>query len=463
VLTEPKDRPAKLVRKWRLGEAEQLDAIGLIKRTGGDDLADRPKEDKHDLQFVPIFNVALAPWMQLARTTDAGAFKSALDAAAEAGVSMVKRDIACGRPLCDRDASIFLQSRWWPEFKEQSLLQECARKPDGSVDQQEWRQKIQVWGREHIGPLFELMAEPHPYVACLVADGDGMGAAIDALGTAEEHRAFSAELAKFARAAREIVECEAHVGSLVYSGGDDVLAFLPVATALACADELRKRFADIVGPALSKPGGRLKDGVKRLPTLSVGIGIGHVMESMATLLELGRRAEKVAKGGHLKREGKDRNALAIVLDKRSGGTCEWRSQWSDWVAEGGPAGRLLADGSLLDPRGRDSKAPVLPIRKVHQIAALLRRLPEPGGPDPASLSPFNAVLLPELRRTLSRVDGGAGELTVSQVALSAGETETYAENYRRTKAWIDRMLIARVFAESEPRTRAGGAAAEAAA
>jgi hypothetical protein len=61
------------------------------------------------------------------------------------------------------------------------------------------------------------------------------------------------------------------------------------------------------------------------------------------------------------------------------------------------------------------------------------------------------------------VDGGAGELTVSQVALSAGETETYAENYRRTKAWIDRMLIARVFAESEPRTRAGGSAAEAAA
>jgi hypothetical protein len=52
------------------------------------------------------------------------------------------------------------------------------------------------------------------------------------------------------------------------------------------------------------------------------------------------------------------------------------------------------------------------------------------------------------------VDGGAGKLTVSQVALSAGETETYAENYRRTKAWVDRMLIARAFAESEPEAAA---------
>jgi CRISPR-associated protein Cmr2 len=370
------------------------------------------------------------------------------------------------------DASIFLRSRWWPEFKELGLLQESARRSDGSVDQQAWRQKVQDWGRQHVGPLFELMSEPHPYVACLVADGDGMGAAIDALGTAEEHRAFSAELTKFARAAREIVEearqqpdgtVTCHLGSLVYSGGDDVLAFLPVSTALACADALRLEFGAIMRPALSKPDGTLKDGVKTLPTLSVGIGIGHVMESMADLLDLGRRAEKLAKGGHLKREGKDRNALAVILDKRSGGTRAWRSQWSEWEAEGGPAKRLLADGALLDPRRLDRRVPVLPMRKVHQIAALLRRLPEPGGSDPASLTPFNAVLLPELRRTLSRVDGGAGRLTFSQVALPVSETQTYAENYRRTEDWIDRMLIARAFAESEPRARAGGAAAEAAA
>jgi CRISPR-associated protein Cmr2 len=129
------------------------------------------------------------------------------------------------------------------------------------------------------------------------------------------------------------VESPEHLGSLVYSGGDDVLAFLPVSKALACAEKLRTTFADIVGRALSKPDGTLKDGVEKLPTLSVGIGIGHVMESMADLLELGRRAEKAAKGGHLPEKDMRRNALAVVLDKRSGGTRQWRSQWTTGEAD----------------------------------------------------------------------------------------------------------------------------------
>ncbi len=35
-----------------------------------------------------------------------------------------------------------------------------------------------------------------------------------------------------------------HHGALVYSGGDDVLAFLPLDTALDCAGALRASFAD---------------------------------------------------------------------------------------------------------------------------------------------------------------------------------------------------------------------------
>jgi len=449
-------RPAKLVKKYRLNENEQLDAVGLVKRGGGTDAEDRKKEDEHDLQFVPIVNVALAPWIACAMRNQVE-FQAAIEAiqAIKPKWPRVKRNIACGSKLFntnpqkpgDRvdgfDASIFLRSRWWPEFKELEIWKK--------KDERAWRADVINWGNANIGPLLTRMSEPHPYVACLVADGDGMGAAIDALGSAEEHSAFSHELAKFARAARKIVESDEHLGSLVYSGGDDVLAFLPVSTALACADALRKKFADILGPALGKAG------VKELPTLSVGIGIGHVMESMGDHLELGRRAEKLAKGGSLKVKEHRRNALAIIVDKRSGGTREWRSQWSrhhdQSIVELDPAGRLKSDMRLLgrlEDTGKAGKH--LSVRKVHQIAAILRRLPDAKACTREELVSFDRALAAEVKRALARSDGDGERLKPEDVGLSLARGG-YADTRDAVSKCIDRVMIARALAESEPKSR----------
>ena len=51
---------------------------------------------------------------------------------------------------------------------------------------------------------------------------------------------------RFAREAKAIVEGPEHRGTLVYSGGDDVLAFLPVDTCLACAAGLHGKFAELL-------------------------------------------------------------------------------------------------------------------------------------------------------------------------------------------------------------------------
>jgi CRISPR-associated protein Cmr2 len=480
-------RPPHLVKKYRLGDNEQLDAVGLVKRAGGTDPEDRKKEDEHDLQFVPIVNVALAPWIVCAKQHRME-FEAAIGAlrAIKPRWPRVKRRIACGSRLFNTDAekpddrvegldaSIFLRSRWWPECKELEVHQPTGLQEKDKAKHQEreraWRDCVTKWGNAKIGPLLSRMSEPYPYVACLVADGDGMGAAIDALESGQAHRAFSRELAKFARKARAIVEGEAHLGSLVYSGGDDVLAFLPVTTALACADALRQKFAEIMKPALSKPDGSLKDSVTKLPTLSVGIGIGHIMESMGDLLELGRRAEKLAKGGHLKRGGKDRNALAIILDKRSGGTREWRAQWSETPS---PVQRLDADRKLL---AGEQPGKRLSSRKVYQIADIVLRLPEPRSapkPDPEAspeaadeLAGFRPVLLAEVKRALKRIDGGDGGLTPTDVGLDIERMTHYAPMRRAVLDWINRMLIARAFAESEPEAktpRSGAARTEEAA
>ena len=91
---------------------------------------------------------------------------------------------------------------------------------------------------------------PSPYYAVLLADGDRLGAHISQLGTVEEQRSLGRTLTRFAAQAREIVE--QRWGQVVYAGGDDLLALLPVCQAFEAADQLRLKFRqELGGPTLS--------------------------------------------------------------------------------------------------------------------------------------------------------------------------------------------------------------------
>src|SRR5690606_23681928 len=142
---------------------------------------------------------------------------------------------------------VLIASRWRSVFEEQGL--------DGDP---------QSWGQQHVQPLLDKLSTPYPYVACLVADGDRMGKAIDRLGSAAEHRAFSEALAGFASQARKVIERD-HRGALIYAGGDDVLAFLPLPEALSCAEELRRGFTAVMDSACTSIA------AEERPTLSVGL------------------------------------------------------------------------------------------------------------------------------------------------------------------------------------------------
>jgi CRISPR-associated protein Cmr2 len=147
---------------------------------------------------------------------------------------------------------------------------------------------------------------PNPYYALLLADGDHMGKSIDAQRSVEKHRALSSCLAEFAASVKQIVE-EKHKGSLVYAGGDDVMAFVPLHSALSCARQLAREFSARLNHF------KVKEGEHDVsPTLSVGIGVAHHLESLSDALQLSRTAEKAAK----RVEGK--NALAVIVSKRSG-------------------------------------------------------------------------------------------------------------------------------------------------
>jgi hypothetical protein len=116
--------------------------------------------------------------------------------------SRVKRKIPCGSELFRTDdqkagervdgfdASIFLRSRWWPEFKELGILEPPALRDEKDAAkrqalEQQWRRSVEESCLSALGPkrpsgapprILDLMAEPYPYVACLAADGDvGVG------------------------------------------------------------------------------------------------------------------------------------------------------------------------------------------------------------------------------------------------------------------------------------------------
>jgi len=120
------------------------------------------------------------------------------------------------------------------------------------------------------------------------------------------HQAFSRRLSIFAlEYVRKIVE-EDNYGKLVYAGGDDILAFLPVENVLNCAYELQKTFKEV----LSKKA-----------TMSAGILIVHHKYPLYLALKKVSEAEKKAKNFHGK------SAFCVTFMTHGGEEREFVYNW----------------------------------------------------------------------------------------------------------------------------------------
>ena len=226
------------------------------------------------------------------------------------------------------------------------------------------------------------------------------------------HLQFSEALGHFAlRCARPIVEV--FDGRLIYAGGDDVLAMVPAATALACAYALRKAFRGEtdIGDFLEAHAKKLRD-VKREnhpsryqgmaakkellqgtgpgflarwdskddqehPILfvvpgpkadaSVGIAIAHFKAPLQDVVREAQAAEKQAKS-KCKEGGQGRSAFAVTLMKRSGEVHHWGGKWGDDKIE---AGGLCLYNKILDLLERKTISAKFPHRLVEVIEPYL--------------------------------------------------------------------------------------------
>lgn len=303
VLLQPEELRGPQRRRLRLRKGEQLDIVGVVKRTA-----------LNEARFPSVSRIAADPWLRgIDGCQGARALATLIEECQRLGGDVVHRLDTSSERGQTQFASFPFEGTAVFRSRHHELVEETDL-DDGA---------LAALGNA-VQSLSRVFGEPNPYVACLVADGDRIGEYLSRLDSVTAHRKFSRRLAGFAAKARQTVQ--EHSGVLVYSGGDDVLAFLPVDRCLDCARQLHDQFEQ----QLEESGTG--------PTLSVGVAIAHFLDNLEDLLEFGRAAERHAKTP-------DRDGLAVHLHKRGGGPIRVRGAWKS-----GPDRRFLQLANWINQR-----------------------------------------------------------------------------------------------------------------
>lgn len=408
----PTEQQLELARDVRIPTSEHLDEIGFVKRCGGE-----PD------QFVPLARIALDPWIAATRTaTGAGWTRMVRELRAIFRDTTLAECSANTVPWLGDfpfDGEVFFEDQWQNHPR-------SDRDPDRNRASEK---RYEAFTATHLRPLLRGRT-PDSYLACLHADGDRMGQALSGCADLAALIRASESIAAFSRDVRETVVT--HKGSLVFAGGDDVLAFLPVTTAVQCAAALAVLFAEHMSSAF------LDLAETDRPTLSVGIGIAHVLDPMGEHIERAKRAEKIAKTGTGPRleDKEDRNALAIISSRRGGAEVTLRRQWTT-----DPARRI-------DEWSAEFAAADSPHALPYEVRTLLRRMPATSETDET----WRAILLGELRKMLiqKRVRGiratsSDSDLTEvwNKLGLDLHAGTSYAGLVRVVEDWLEAALVIR--------------------
>jgi CRISPR-associated protein Cmr2 len=256
------------------------------------------------------------------------------------------------------------------------------------------------------------------------------------------HLAISGALNDFSQiVVRQVVE-EEHLGRVIYAGGDDVLAMLPVADLLSAMQRLRYAYSGNDpehegglwqgltlnnGFAALKSGDRLR--VMRMmgehATASCGAVIAHHQAPLSAVMRELRAAEKRAKN-----EG-GRDAFSVTVIKRSGGALHLTEKW------GAPVTLLDELIDFLRDEGTSRRA-------VYNSLEWLKDLPDPKGqPD---------MLASLLGYQLARQAGGDAKARApglaNRLAILAAQQPKDGLN------WLENFLTVAEFLARE--TRSGG-------
>lgn len=157
----------------------------------------------------------------------------------------------------------------------------------------------------------QMQSTPPPFYAILLMDGDSLGKLLQDEDTNTPSK-ISEALNDFTGKVPELVD--EHNGFLIYAGGDDVLALLPLEDALGCATAVRAAYLAAFKKAF---------GTTDSPsTLSAAITFTHVKIPLTRLLRDSHHLlDAIAK------DATGRDALAVRVVKQSGEALQWARPW----------------------------------------------------------------------------------------------------------------------------------------
>ena len=319
-----------------LSEGEQLCAMAFIKRRFARYFADVQVTLPGNLgqifgwpvpSAVPSVSfVAAAPW--LAQVLEqapiealrdwnqaASAIASYSELAHVQGEDAFEIDIRCVSEAAEKRKPEGLLRRW-AGLDGQLYFPTALENPRQFPDQKAARQVLCQLGK--LRDAAGVQDLPSPYYAILLMDGDQLG---KHMGDKAKQTPISTALNQFTHGAGDIVR--QHNGFLIYAGGDDVLALLPMDDALEAAAALqasyKKAFAD------HSPAGKPIDS-----TLSGAIEFVHIRTPLTRVLKDSHQLlDDVAK------EDTGRNAIAVRVWKPSGRALQWAIPWEKALDEQG--------------------------------------------------------------------------------------------------------------------------------
>lgn len=302
VLKEDKSLKNITRLKLSLSASEQLDTAGVVKRLGLQQITE---------QFTPFTRVAAHAWVEQAKAYQG------FEQIKRLYEQLVKLDIAT-RVKGNKDT--YQDFPFDAQYLYESRLDAAIRQYSFDADIITVLSEL----KNALKPLWRDYGHPYSYGVLLLADGDRMGELLDQASSKEQHQKITQTLSAFAVSVPE--RMRQYQGHCIYSGGDDVLGFVPLHQAYDCAKALSQSFQE----ALISIATELK--VEKAPTLSVGLAVCHINTPLGVIRDLAGKAEKFAKGDHCTDLGQRRNALGITLSVRSGSDTSLRLRWDDQEA-----------------------------------------------------------------------------------------------------------------------------------